>query len=252
MKTIDDFLKEYSPNDLLFNDIDYRRGARISGHFGVEEGYTMVNGEPVFDTIRIHTGVDRSGNFNKKGETIENIVISPFNFNRSNRIFYGDKISYGNLVQLFSDDYEFEMRIAHMNPDKDILPEIKFKLDKKQAIKRNEILGKSGNFGLSGGIHTHTEFLSLHGTCKTFDDLLVKIYGVDEVFSEYTKIDILKMYQNKQKWIGKSAEEILANFENLKKERGIISINKYKYQYKESVTNIIRTRYSSELLFNGL
>lgn len=250
--TLDDFLKEYSPYDLNFNKVDYRRGARITCHFALEEGYTVQkNGELEFDTVRIHTGIDRSGIYGNQGQRVENIVVCPFNFNRSSRIYYGPKTSYGNLIQLFNDDFGFEMRIAHMDPANDIVPSIKEKIDNHKGINRNEVLGRAGNFGISGGLHTHTEFLSINDTCKVFDDLLFKKFG-EVIFQEYSKIEILKVYQNKKLWIGKTAQDIFDHYEKLKLERGIISMSKYKYQYKEAGTNNIRTRYSSELLFNGL
>jgi len=249
---IDDFLKEYSPYDLNFNKVDYRRGARITGHLGLEEGYTVQPDKSIkFDTVRIHTGVDRSGIYGNHGQHIENLVVCPFNFNRSSRIYYGPNTSYGNLIQLFNDDYGFEMRIAHMNPQSDIVPEILKQLNAKSAIKRGDVLGRAGNFGISGGLHTHTEFISIGETCKIFDDLLFKKFG-EEVFKEYSQIEVLKMYQNKELWIGKPAKDIFAHYEKIKLDRGIISMSKYKYQYKEAGTNAIRTRYSSEFLFNGL
>ena len=252
MKTLDDFLKMYSPNDLNFNKVDYRRGARITCHFALEEGYTVQpNKELKFNTVRIHTGIDRSGIYGNQGQHIENIVVCPFDFTRSSRIYYGPKTSYGNLLQLFNDDYGFEMRIAHMDPSNDIVPEILKRVDKHDKINRNEVLGRAGQFGISGGLHTHTEFISISETCKVFDDLLFKKFG-EEIFNEYSQIEILKTYQNKELWIGKPAKDIFAHYEKLKAERGIISMSKYKYQYKEIGTNAIRTRYSSEFLFNGL
>lgn len=251
MKTIDDFLKEYN-TDLRFDKIDYRRGARITCHFGLEEGFTkQPDGSIVFDTVRIHTGVDRSGIYGNQGQRVENLVISPFNFNRSSRIYYGPKKSYGNLIQLFSDDYGFEMRIAHMDPTGDIVPDVLAKLDKKLAINQGEVLGRSGNFGDSGGLHTHTEFLSIDDTSKVLDDILYRKFG-DVVFQEYSKIEVLMTYQKKQQWIGKAADQIFEHYEKIKKDRGIIAMSKYRYQYIESGTNAIRTRYSSEYLFNGL
>ena len=253
MKTVDDFLKEYSPNNYLFDKVDYRKGARITGIFGLDEGYsTTPSGGIVFDTVRIHTGVDRSAIYNSKGQTIENVVIAPFNFNRSACIFYGPKTSYGFLIQLFNDDYGFEMRIAHMNPESDVRPEVYEILKKHGAIPAGTILGKAGNFGLSGGMHTHTEFLSIGLTCKTFDDLLSRQFSQEDVFSEVSKMEILKLYQNKAKFIGKSTAEIFEHYEGLKKLRGVTFINKFYYKFFEAESKIKRTRYSSQLLFNGL
>lgn len=253
MKTLDDFLKEYSPNNLNFDKIDYRRGARIVDSFGLVEGYTVQDDKSlVFDTIRLHTGVDRSGIYGTHEKQIENIVICPFNFNRSNIVYYGPRESYGTLIQLFNDDYKFEMRIAHMNPVSDLRPDIKIALEKRLPIKMGTILGKAGNYGLSGGIHTHTEFISLGDCCEIFEKLLYEKFGSIDVVSEYTKMDILKIYQSKAKWTGKSAENIFAHYASLKKQRGADFINRFMYKYIEIGSLTPRTRYSSELLFNGL
>ncbi len=247
------FLLKYSDGNYRFDKVDYRRGARITGHFALEEGYTVQkDGSLIFDTVRIHTGIDRSAIYGNKGQHITNIVVCPFDFNRSNMIYYGPDKSYGNLIQLFNDDYGFEMRIAHMSPLTDIEKSVKDKLDKRQGISRGEVLGRAGNFGLSGGSHTHTEFLSIHETCNLFDNILINVHGLEPVIAEYTKMEVLKVYQDKKAWIGKPAVQMFSHLEGLKKDRGITFMNKYKYQYSEQGTNILRTRYSSEYLFNGL
>lgn len=252
MKTLDDFMKEYSPLNNRFDKVDFRRGARITNPFGLTEGYTMVDGELVFDTVELHTGVDRSAIYGNQGQCIENLVICPFNFTRSNIIYYKPKESYGTLIQLFNDDYGFEMRIAHMDPNRDIVPEVKALLEAKQPIARGTVLGKAGNYGQSGGAHTHAEFISLDSSCKVFDDLLGRLYNPEQVFVEYSKMDILKIYQPKAKWVGKTADEIFAHYESLKKIRFATFVNKYFYSYIDQTTKKARTRYSSELLFNGL
>lgn len=247
------FLQKYSPNNLRFDKVDYRRGARITNPFGLVEGYTkQPDGSLLFDTVELHTGVDRSAVYGNQGQSIRNIVICPFDFNRSNIVYYKPKESYGTLIQLFNDEYGFEMRIAHMDPYNDIIPEVKKDLEAKKPITAGTVLGKAGNYGLSGGAHTHTEFLSIGKSCDLFEQLLCKIFDPAEVLAEYSKMDILKVYQTKPKWFGKSAEDIFAHYESLKKLRGAFFVNRFMYKYVEEGSKLTRTRYSSELLFNGL
>lgn len=253
MFDLNNFCKEYNDSGkLTFENIKYRQGARITCSFGIDEGYTIdEKGDIIFDSIRIHTGVDRSGVYGKNGQKITNVVYSPFNFNRSNAIYYGPKISYGYLIQLINDDYDFEMRIGHMNPEEDLIHDVKELLYHNQAIKRDTILGKAGNFGISGGAHTHTEFISQEQYCRAFEEILSSKYG-KSVENQYLDDDVVLSYKKIAKWSLKSKEDILLDFENLKKDRGIIFINKYKYQYYDPSSKKYRTRYSSEHLFNGL
>lgn len=246
------FIEEYDDGNLNFNTTEYRQGARVTCPFGLAEGYSFdKDGQIQFDTVRIHTGVDRSGLYNSKGQSIRNVVYSPFDFNRSSAIHYGPKISYGYLIQLFNDDYGFEMRIAHMNPNKDVLPTIKTILERGGPIKRNEFLGQSGEYGISGGLHTHTEFISQGMTCQTFDDLLYTKYQ-DFARLEYSDVQILQTYQNKVKWIGKPLKDMKVHMLMMKQDKGISFFNKFKFTYIDPNSKVVRTRYSSELLFDGL
>lgn len=253
MSNLDNFLKEYDSHDFLFKNVNYRQGAKITCPFGLASGYTVdASGSLLFDTVRIHTGVDRSAIYGNNGNFIRNAVYSPFNFNRSAAIYYGPKTSYGNLIQLYNDVYCFEMRIAHMNPQTDIIPEVNESIKKGEEIKRDTFLGQAGNFGLSGGAHTHTEFLSIKETCQVFDDLLLTKYGPEVDVPEYNDIAIHRIYLSKTLWIGKPFEEIKKHYESLKTSRNILFMNKYKYSFIDPNSNLKRTRYSSELLFNGL
>jgi len=249
-----EFLKEYDDRGLFtFSKCDFRQGARLTGEMGLEEGYTVQeDGSLLSNTVRIHTGVDRSAIYNQNGSRIRNVVYSPFFFNRSNAIFYGPKTSYGYLVQLFNDYYGFEMRIAHMNPDVDLLPEVRKKLENKEQIEKIEFLGQAGNFGISGGAHTHTEFLSIKETCSTFDEILLQKYGDASLAIDYTDVEIYMKYKDKALWIGKTLDKMKDHYKMLKEQKFITMMNKYKFVYKDPSTQLIRTRYSSDFLFNGL
>lgn len=249
---IESFLKKNNTT-LEFNNTQFRQGARVTCPFGLAEGYTLQSdGSLKFDTVRIHTGVDRSGLYNNNGSYIRNVVYSPFNFNRSASIYYGPNTSYGFLIQLFDDEFGFEMRIAHMNPDKDLLPEMKTLFESKGSVKSNEFLGQAGNFGVSGGLHTHAEFLSQEETCPLLDQILFEKFKEDSNALDYSDMELGLLYQSKEKWVGKSLQEVKDHYNALKTAKGISTINKYKFTYIDPSSRKKRTRYSSYYLFNGL
>jgi len=257
-KLYNDFLNEYNPSkDLKFNDIVYRKGAIITGSFGLEEGFKKdKDGKMTWGYARHHTGVDRAGgNVQQVGnKLIADGVVVPFNFNRSSIVDYGDT-SYGTLISLFNDKYQFEFRIAHMSPFKQgtnagILPDIMKILKSKGPIKRGTVLGSAGNYGDSTGAHTHTEIKSLDESCEVFEILLYELYG-DDSLVEYTNDEIISIYKKYKQFKDANNSKILLDYNTLKKEKRIIFLNKYKCIYID-FDNTIKTRYSSEKLFNRL
>jgi hypothetical protein len=139
-----------------------------------------------------------------------------------------------------------------MNPNFDIIPEVKTILESKGPITRGLFLGQAGNFGISNRAHTHTEFLSIGATCDIFDELLRTKYGPDVDTKDYSDTDIYIAYYNKALWIGKTFDEMRDHFNSLKSAKKISLLNKYKFIYEDPSSGLIRTRYSSEYLFNGL
>lgn len=255
---LNEFLNIYdSTGDFKFDSVQFRKGAKFTCDFNLAEGYKYIKKkdpktgkekqEMTWGYVRIHSGNDRSHGGEING--IKDVVICPFAFNRSNFIDYNGK-SYGTLIQLFNDKYQFEMRIAHMHPDKNILSEVLKKIKKKEAIKRNTILGNAGNYGDSSGNHTHTEFLSLDEECEVFELLLQKMYG-DKILKEYTEKEIYDFYQTQEHFKGESKRVCLEDWQRLKKEKKIIFSNKYLYR-RISYDNKIHTWYNSKLLFNNL
>jgi len=246
------FLEEYNTT-LDFNNINYRKGARITSPFGLTQGYRIINNKYIWDSIRIHAGVDRSGHYNTRGGKLkENIVITPFDFNRVEFHDYGLQHVYGSLIRLFNDKYQFEMRIIHMNP-KDFSKEFKDIILKNKSIKRNTIIGPAGNYGsASDGAHTHTEFVSLKNTCPLFDSILESQFGLI-IKKDYTDIEIFEVYKNASYFKDALPEKVLEHYNELKKVRKIIgTFNRFKYIYRDWFLGSVATRYSSELLFNKL
>jgi len=245
----DKFIKEYDPSkDFKFNNVAYRPGARNTCPFGISNGfkYNKFN-KMEWGYVRMHTGVDRAGAAERKG--IKDIVYSPFTFNRSVFTDYNGK-GYGSLIQLFNDEYGFEMRIAHMNPNKDILKWTLGELKNGHKIEIGWMLGKAGNYGNSSGAHTHTEFISLDDSCEVFDILLEEKYG-DAAYKETTPAQVIKEYKKQSKFKNASDRTILKDWEAVKAYRGCFFYNKYKYKFQRP-SGLKYTRYASNYLFNGL
>lgn len=248
---INDFLFEYDSADLKFNALQYRKGAKITGHFGLTEGYRVVDNKVVWDSCRIHSGTDRSYH-NKTGL---NIILTPFNFNRTEFHDYGNENPYGSVIRLFNDNYGFEMRIMHMYPEQ-ILPSVLNVLKNKGAIQHNTVIGKAGDYGLFSGKHTHTEFISIQESCPVFDDILELKYRED-AFIPYTDQHILSFYRQQPYWKDERRDtNILNDFKAQVKKRKIKNnmLNDYSYCYSDWYYGYdgYHTRYSSEKLFNGL
>ena len=251
MKTLNDFLFEYDSDDFKFNALQYRKGAKITGHFGLTEGYRKTDtGKMVWDTVRIHSGTDRSYH----GTNDVNVVVSPFSFNRSEFHDYGENHVYGSVIRLFNDDYGFEMRIIHMYPT-EIESTVLTLLKEGRAIKYNTIIGKAGDYGIFSGRHTHTEFVSMDEQCKVVDDLL-ELKFREDAFLPYTEEEIISIYQSTEFWKDERRSTlIIDNFKKQLEKRHIRGnmLNDYSYFYKDWYSgNAYRTRYSSEELFNNL
>ena len=247
------FISEYDSGSFEFNDLDYRKGAANTCSFGISEGYKVINMKMEWGYVRLHTGVDRAGGSQytfKNGNVINDPVICPFNFNRSNIIDYNNT-GYGSLIQLFNDEYEFEMRIAHMNPVADMIPWSLERIRQGLSFEKGWVIGKAGTYGASSGEHTHTEFLSLDHSCEVFDILLEEKYGV-AALKEYTSAEVVRLYKKQKHFKTADTNTILKDWAEVKTYRGAMFANKYKYQFSAYGSPIVRTRYSSNLLFNGL
>lgn len=247
MNTLDKFLKEYDSGNLGFDTLKYRQGAAITSRFGLAKGFEIIDGKLVFNIVRFHSGVDRNQGPN------DGIIYSPFFFNLATFKDYGPTHPYGSLIRLFNFEYGFEVRIAHVFP-KDLSQEFRNKIDSMTFIPRDMILGKAGTYGVSSGIHTHTEFISLTEDCVTFEHLLREKFKNDW-YKPYSNTEIIKFYRQTEKFKNSTEEEIMNNWDetNIKGRRIVGQPNKYKCKYRDwFYGNNIHTRYSSELLFNGL
>jgi hypothetical protein len=254
MNTLNAFLKIYDKNkDYSFDSIRYRFGAAFTCPFGLAEGYRIINDQLVWDYVRIHSGVDRSGKYNSRGQPIKNIVVSPFDFDYSEFFDYGVSHTYGSIIRLFNNRFGFIFEILHMNPQSDIDQAFLNKILNNKAIARDELIGRAGTYGTaSTSEHTHTNIMSISSNTPIFEELLYLKYQED-FLQEYSLRQVIDFFRTKLYFNNMIDEEILKEFEVLKNKANVGFLNKYKYEYKDWFSNWkIRTRYSSELLFNGV
>jgi len=241
------FLDEYDgpAHDLQFGGISYRLGARNTCEFGLSEGYRIVDKKFVWDTVRIHTGVDRAGGGTLK--TLKDAVISPFNFERSEYVYYGDT-GYGTLCILYNDKYNFCVRIGHMHPDANYIPWSLEQFKSRKPFQKGWLIGSAGNFGDSDGAHTHTEILSQGATSEVLDQLLYDKYG-QLVLKEFSSDEITDYYKTRAFFKKKPEKDMLEHWNNLKLAKKITFMNKYLYRRILDNGQHI-TYYNSWTLFN--
>lgn len=254
------FLGEYDNGKLEFPDLQFRKGASFTCDFGLENGFKYINGSMEWGYVRIHQGTDRArgGTEEFSWGTVEDVVRNPFYANRTRFIDYGDK-SYGTLISLYNDEYGFEFRIAHMNPDTknrkgnekgSIIPWTLKQIKKGKPLDRNIVLGSAGTYGASSGAHTHTEIKSIDEECEVLELLLLEKFG-EEANKEYTNEEVIELFRKQKKYKKEKERVIFSDYKDLRKERSVLFLNKYKCQYVDW-NGKVRTRYCTKQLFNGL
>lgn len=252
----ENFTKEYPQS----KELPLRIGASITCEFGLSNGYKIIDGKMKWGYVRIHSGVDRASGLNRtyKWGEVPNVVFSPFKFNRSSIIDYNGK-SYGSLVRLYNDEYGFEFRIAHMNPNVDnlgskenggIIPWSLERLENKKSFKQGWAIGSAGSYGNSSGVHTHTEIKSINETVMVFDLLLVSKFG-NIATLEYTDDEVISLYRQQDHYRLADEEKILKDYVSLRKEKKILFLNQFACRYTDW-DDTIKTRYNSTALFKGL
>jgi murein DD-endopeptidase MepM/ murein hydrolase activator NlpD len=248
-KLLYEFIYKYDENNNLgFDSINYRKGASNTGHFCLEEGFKVIeiNGKKTLEWgwVRIHSGVDRGRG--KTHEGVENVIMAPFDFESSRFEDYDGKV-YGTLVVLISEKFGFEFRIAHMFPNKILIMN---DLVNKKPIKRDTIIGPTGSYGVGSGVHTHTEVKSIEENSPVLEDLLEKKFGI-EIYEEYKANEVIEFYKKMNKFEGASFDTVFNDYEEQKEKRRCFFANKYLYRYVD-FDGTKKTRYSSELLWNGV
>lgn len=251
-----EFIEEYLLNNKY---IPFRDGAKVTCYFGLAEGYRKDSSNNyIWDSVRIHTGVDHSGIYTTSSNRLKkNVILAPFDFNRLEFFDYGKEHSLGSVLRLFNDKYKFEIRIYHINP-KELSKDFLTSLKEGIGLKQGTFIAPSGNYGsVSDGRHSHTEVISQEESCVVLDNVLLNKYGkkVNDNYSTYD--DIIPYYKTKAYWKKKPIDRIKEHYiENLEKRKiqGNI-INSYRYKFKDWYSEgnkQLRTRYSYEKLFEGV
>ena len=245
MANLQEFISEYGDTTYTFNNLNFRKGAKITDHFGLSEGFQLDEENSMqWGFVRLHTGVDRAGGGFYKG--VKDPVISPLNFERSAFIDLRGKV-YGTEVLLFSEKYGFYFLIGHM-----FLEEILILNDLKEGkpIARDVLIGPAGTDGESTGRHTHTEVISIADKSDTLEELLFAKFG-SVVGEEYDNDTIVQFYHSQEKFKTTSEHDILDDWSSQEKIRKASFSNRFFYHYTDA-NGHKKTRYSTELLFNGL
>lgn len=257
-KELNNFIDTYNRSrDLKFEEVPYRPGGRFSAHFGLAHGFKMIDGNMDWGWVRLHAGVDVAAadthEFN--WGTVPDVVRVPFHADRSAIYDYGDT-SYGTLILLYNDEFKFDVRIGHMNPDQKkrkanekgaIVPWSLNRLKKGLHFEQNWVLGSAGSYGWSTGAHTHTEIKSYEEECDVLEALLIEKYG-DDAQREYSESEVIQNYKLRENYKKANNSTILRDYQELRKVKRTLFLNEYKVQYVDAANNV-RTRYSSYYLF---
>lgn len=232
---------------LNFDNVKFRPGASYTDPFGLTNRYKKIDNEYVWGYPGIHTGTDR-GRSGKILENTINPVFVPFN-TVSSSIFDDDGKMYGTIVSLFHEE-GFVIRICHMYPEKiKIFNELK----NNKPLKAGTLIGPAGQYGMSQGIHTHTDVESYANndyieTSSVLDAILFLKYG-KESMQELTTNEIVSIYRSCEKTNNWDEEKIMEDYQEVRAWRGILFLNKYKYVMKDYNNNKIYTRYGTKSLF---
>jgi hypothetical protein len=222
-----------------YGKLNFRDDAPFTCDFGLAEGFREVKGRLVFDTVRIHTGVDR-------GSTPAEIY-SPVDFNYAIYNDYGKDHVYGSILRLISETYNFELRIMHIYPD-DLNSSVRRLVNLKKPIPMGTKLGKAGDYGLSSGKHTHTELVSFGDEKSNVLEAIIFHKDQSKTYSSYLSSDVIKFYRTMPYWMGKTNEEIMEDWKAQKEKRRVQTvINDYKFDFTDWFSGYeVRTRYSTE------
>lgn len=246
--------KQFLAENRNFDEFHYRKGAAFTASFGIEQGWGE-NFTPGY--IRVHHGVDRAGggSVTTGGKVINDIVMSPMNFDSSDYINYGDK-GYGTLVFLSSKKYQFDMRIAHMDPNKDFIPWSLEQFKSKKPFNQDWYLGSAGTYGYSTGAHTHTELVSHDESCEVLELMMIERFG-DAIYKQYTDEEIVAYYRGQAKkhpqtspYVDFTDGQILQDWTGLKAAKSIFFINGYKSCFFWNGKPF--TKYATNMVLKGL
>lgn len=249
-----DLLKQFLSENGNFEEFHYRKGAVFTASFGIEQGWGK-NFTPGY--VRIHHGVDRAsgGSITTRDKTINDVVISPMNFDSSDFIDYNNR-GYGSLVFLTSKKYQFDIKIAHMDPNKNFIPWSLQQFKLKKPFNQDWYIGSAGTYGYSTGAHTHTELVSHDESCEVFELMMLERFD-EKIYKQYTDEEIISFYKKQSKAYPKTSPyvdwtdgQILRDWTNLKAKKSIFFINSFKscFFWRDK----LYTKYASDMVLKGL
>jgi murein DD-endopeptidase MepM/ murein hydrolase activator NlpD len=216
-------------------------GSHKTCDFGFTRRYKGYGDNQEWGYPGIHKGVDFAG-----GKEL----FTPISFGKSDYQYFGDEY-YGTFVK-FLHRAGFMMRIAHMRPETiKILPQLKA----KESIPEGTLIGPPGDFGNSTGPHLHLEFEAWGYTgkwlvsCSILDATLYKKYGNQYIY-ELSEEEILSVYKKCEKTDTWKSEDCLKDFQNIRKEKNIFVINKFKIVFL--INKKLTTYYNPEYILEVL
>ena len=224
MTTKERFLQQYG--GLEFTNVTFRPGAPFTVGFGFDK---------TFNAFRLHNAIDR-GNLGKDPE--KNRIYAPFD----NYATWQPEADggFGSMLTLTT-EFGFEVRIMHME---DVAAPIKNSNARNAA---GAFLGSAGNKGLSTGIHTHVEVISLRETCELLNSILSDKFSDAVIRKFYTEQDAIDYIL--KHGLTEDAADPAAGWRREIAKRRIRSINQYcciRNDYKDGK---LKTFYNSQALF---
>lgn len=240
MSRLDHWLARNDLGGIGLRNVKFRPSAVLTCPFGVAEGYRMVDGLPQFGWARIHTGADRAGAQYGDG------VFVPLPHDASTLVDYHGE-GYGSLIRLTSQEWEYELRIAHMHPAEDILPEARDLLDAHQPLPRGMRIGKAGRYGVGSGRHSHGELVAWSGGAEMFIELAWRLHG-DAVHMHETDREVLDVYRGLPRWREATDEERLTDYAAQRTLRGIEWSNRFRHVYTDPIFQRRAMRFNTWLV----
>lgn len=240
MSSLDHWLVRHGLGGLELRNVTYRPGATMTCGFGVANGYRIVDGELQFGWARIHTGVDRAGA--RSGD----IVVCPLPNDWTQIVNYRGE-GYGALLRLVSQEWQYELRIAHMHPTQDIEPSVLDLLERGQPLPVSSRIGRAGEYGVGKGRHTHTELVAWGAGSDMFAELAERLYGMS-VHDHETERDVLDTYRGLPNWRQATDQERLADYAAQRTLRGITWSNRYMHRYTDPLLGRACNRFSTWLV----
>ncbi len=224
MSMKDRFLEQYG--GLEFSKVTFRPGAPFTVEFGFDK---------TFDSFRTHNAVDR-GNLGKDPE--KNKIFAPFDC----YVTWQPEADggFGSMLTLTTED-GFEVRIMHME---DVADPVKNSNARNAA---GAFLGSAGSKGLSTGIHTHVEVVSIGGTATLLDSILQDKYGKGALNVFYTEADAVAYIKAHNLY--KPGEDPADGWRAEVAKRRISLMNQYVCIRRDYKDGKLKTFYSSRLLF---